>query len=74
MQHIYEQQKDWKGPVVLFNGARTGMETLYRNDIKDDLGNYFDREPLSDQGTIYKKCPFYWGNLRVKFSRILFQR
>lgn len=44
MQHIYEQQPDWKGQVVLFYGARTGMETLYRNDIKDDLGNYYDQK------------------------------
>ena len=44
MQHIYEHQKDWKGQVVLFYGARTGMETLYRNDLRNDLDKYYDQK------------------------------
>ena len=44
MQHIYQQQPDWKGQLVLFYGARTGMENLYRNDIKNDLGKYYDQK------------------------------
>lgn len=44
IQHIYEKQPDWQGQVRLFYGARTGTETLYRNDLKDDLSNYYDRD------------------------------
>ena len=44
IQHIYEKQPDWHGQVRLFYGARTGTETLYRNDLKDDLTNYYSRE------------------------------
>jgi ferredoxin--NADP+ reductase len=44
IQHIYEQQPDWHGKVRLFYGARTGTETLYRNDLRDDLTNYYSRE------------------------------
>ena len=44
IQHIYEKQPDWRGKVRLFYGARTGTETLYRNDLKDDLTNYYSRE------------------------------
>ena len=44
IQHIYEKQPDWHGKVRLFYGARTGTETLYRNDLKDDLTNYYSRE------------------------------
>ena len=44
MQHIYQQQQDWKGQLVLFYGARTGMENLYRNDIKNDLDKYYDQK------------------------------
>jgi ferredoxin--NADP+ reductase len=44
IQHIYEKQSHWQGQVRLFYGARTGTETLYRNDLKDDLSNYYDRD------------------------------
>ena len=44
IQHIYEKQPNWRGKVRLFYGARTGTETLYRNDLKDDLTNYYSRE------------------------------
>ena len=44
IQHIYDKQPDWQGQVRLFYGARTGTETLYRNDLKDDLSNYYDRD------------------------------
>ena len=44
MQYIYEHQQDWKGQIVLFYGARTGMETLYRNDLKNDLDKYYDQK------------------------------
>ena len=44
MQHIYEQQPDWSGQLVLFYGARTGMENLYHNDLKNDLDKYYDQK------------------------------
>ena len=44
IQHIYEKQPNWRGKVRLFYGARSGTETLYRNDLKDDLTNYYDRD------------------------------
>ncbi|MDD5057705.1 MAG: FAD-binding oxidoreductase [Sideroxydans sp.] len=40
---IYEKHGDWKGKVRLFHGARTGLESLYMNDINNDIGNYFDQ-------------------------------
>ena len=44
IQHIYEQKAYWKGQLLLFYGARTGAETLYRNDQKNDLDNYYDQK------------------------------
>lgn len=35
---------EWKGKVLLFHGARTGMELLYMNDEQQDLADYFDKE------------------------------
>jgi ferredoxin--NADP+ reductase len=42
VKHIYEEHKGWKGKVRLFYGAKTGMELLYLNDMKKDLGLYYD--------------------------------
>jgi ferredoxin--NADP+ reductase len=44
VKHIYDERKGWKGQVRLFCGARTGMELLYMNDVKRDLGLYYDQE------------------------------
>lgn len=43
VKHIYDVRKGWKGKVRLFYGVRTGMESLYLNDIKRDIGQYYDR-------------------------------
>jgi ferredoxin--NADP+ reductase len=43
VKHIYDEHKGWKGKVRLFYGAKTGMEMLYLNDLKKDLGLYYDQ-------------------------------
>jgi ferredoxin--NADP+ reductase len=44
IQHLYQQQSEWKGQLLLFYGARSGTETLYRNEINNDLDNYYDQK------------------------------
>lgn len=44
VKYIYEERKGWKGKVRLFYGARTGMESLYLNDVKRDIGQFYDQE------------------------------
>ncbi len=44
MKHIYEERKEWRGKVRLYYGARTGMDLLYMNDLKNDLSLYYDKE------------------------------
>jgi ferredoxin--NADP+ reductase len=44
IQHIYQQQTDWQGRMMLFYGARSGTENLYRNDINNDLDKYYDQK------------------------------
>lgn len=44
IQHIYEKQPCWQGKVRLYYGARSGTENLYRNDLKNDLTNYYDQK------------------------------
>lgn len=42
VKHIYTQEKDWKGKIRLFYGARSGLELLYLNEKDGDLNNYYD--------------------------------
>ncbi|HRI87523.1 MAG TPA: oxidoreductase [Candidatus Hydrogenedentes bacterium] len=44
IKHILGARQGWTGQVRLFYGARTGMETLYLNDIRRDIGQYYDKE------------------------------
>ncbi len=34
IRELYEE-RDWKGPVMLFHGARVGLETVYRDSIAE---------------------------------------
>jgi ferredoxin--NADP+ reductase len=44
VKHIFEDRKGWRGKVRLFYGARSGMESLYLNDLKRDVALYYDKE------------------------------
>ncbi len=44
IQHIHQQHPDWKGQLLLFYGARSGAENLYRNDLQNDLSQYYDQK------------------------------
>lgn len=44
VRHIYEKRGGWNGKVRLFYGANTGMELLYRNEIRKDLALYYDEK------------------------------
>jgi ferredoxin--NADP+ reductase len=44
VKHIYKNEKDWKGKIRLFYGAKSGLELLYLNDKDGDLKNYYDHE------------------------------
>ena len=43
VRRIYDELGGWQGPVRLFYGARSGLELLYLNDEKADIGLYYDR-------------------------------
>ncbi|MBV6655925.1 MAG: hypothetical protein KI786_19290 [Mameliella sp.] len=44
VKHIFAEEKNWKGKIRLFYGARSGLELLYLNDKDGDLVNYYDEE------------------------------
>lgn len=44
VKHIYEERGGWKGKARLYFGARTGMEMLYMNRMKNDVGKYYDKD------------------------------
>jgi len=44
VHHMYRENKSWQGQVLLFFGAKTGMEMLYMNDENNDIGQYYTKE------------------------------
>ena len=44
IKHIHREEKGFTGKVLLFYGARSGLELLYLNEEKGDLVNYYDQE------------------------------
>lgn len=44
VKHIYRDLPGWQGKVLLFYGARSGLELLYMNDEIDDFAQYYDEE------------------------------
>jgi ferredoxin--NADP+ reductase len=44
IHHIYQEKQNWQGKVLLFYGAKTGLETLYMNEENNDIGQYYTRE------------------------------
>jgi ferredoxin--NADP+ reductase len=44
VKHLYRDEPRFRGRVRLFHGGRTGVDLLYRNDIRDDFAQYYDRD------------------------------
>lgn len=44
VKHIYRDASDFRGRVLLFYGAHSGLELVYMNDERDDFAQYYDRE------------------------------
>jgi ferredoxin--NADP+ reductase len=44
VKHIYRDVDDWTGRILLFYGARSGLELLYMNDRRNDFSQYYDEE------------------------------
>ncbi len=44
IKHIYNNVKGWSGRILLFYGAKSGLELLYQNDLEDDLTSYYSQE------------------------------
>ncbi|MCA9706804.1 MAG: hypothetical protein KDK70_13210 [Myxococcales bacterium] len=43
VRHLYEHT-DFAGRVRLYYGARSGLDSVYLNDQRDDFAQYYDRE------------------------------
>ncbi|MDH4262884.1 MAG: FAD-binding oxidoreductase [Spirochaetia bacterium] len=44
IQHMYHEKQTWQGQVLLFYGAKTGLESLYMNDENNDIGQYYTKD------------------------------
>lgn len=47
IHHIYRERRSWQGKVLLFFGAKTGLESLYMNDKNSDISQYYDEETFT---------------------------
>jgi ferredoxin--NADP+ reductase len=80
VKHIYDTVGGWRGKVRLFFGARTGLEMLYMNDLKNDLSLYYEQktfkafeavsprpaleEPAAIDRTLEENADEVWGMLQ----------
>ncbi len=46
VKYLYTRRPEFLGRVLLFHGAETGVDLLYRNDEVDDFSLYYDRDTL----------------------------
>ncbi len=44
VKQLYRSQPEFSGRVWLFHGARTGLDLLYMNDVRNDFAQYYDRD------------------------------
>lgn len=44
IKHIYQNVKNWSGRILLFYGAKSGLELFYQNEKDDDLTNYYNED------------------------------
>ncbi len=47
VRHIYERAGGWQGKVRILHGARTGLEMIYRNELRNDFALYMDRDTFA---------------------------
>jgi ferredoxin--NADP+ reductase len=47
IHHMYREKGTWLGRVLLFFGAKTGLETLYMNEENNDIGQYYTQETFT---------------------------
>ncbi len=44
IKHLYTKHSRWEGKILLFYGARSGLELLYLNEEDNDLSQYYDEK------------------------------
>lgn len=55
VKHLYHNVPEFTGRVILFHGAHTGVDLLYRNDERDDLAQYYDRDTFEAINALAKR-------------------
>ena len=56
---IYEKLRNWQGEVLLFYGARTGLESVYMNNRQNDFTNYYDEKTFKAFNAVSPRP--HWG-------------
>lgn len=63
IKHIYKNQGDFEGRILLFYGAQSGLDLLYLNDETGDLTNYYDESTFEAVAALSPKP--LWDDVAV---------
>lgn len=55
VKQLYQSEPQFGGRIWLFHGARTGLELLYMNDVKNDFAQYYDRDTFEAIAALSKR-------------------
>jgi ferredoxin--NADP+ reductase len=61
VKQLYQREPKFQGRVWLFFGARTGLELLYMNDIKNDFAQYYDKATFEAFAALSRRP--HWSDL-----------
>lgn len=55
VKQLYQDEQSTVRRVLLFHGAQTGLDLLYRNDENDDFAQYYDRDTFEAFDALSKR-------------------
>lgn len=55
VKYLYQPEQEFTGRILLFHGAQTGLDLLYRNNEKDDFALYYDRDTFEAVNALSKR-------------------
>jgi ferredoxin--NADP+ reductase len=71
VKHIYRNVPGWAGRILLFYGARSGLELLYMNDHRNDFAQYYDEETFEAFQALSARSA--WSD-RIDWDRAIAER
>lgn len=71
VKHIYREVEGRTGRILLFYGAKSGLELLYMNDEKNDFSQYYDQKTFEAFQALSPRP--HWGD-PIAWEDVITQR